>query len=368
MASWKSRRPVVAALAALVLSLSCSEFVLYDLFKGPVNAGTEPQPLSLRPAVAAVYVQRTLNFVAEGGSPAYTYRIKPGCGAGAIDPITGVYTAPGAASTDTIEAWDLDSTVVEAEVMVVEPAVLQIAPASATISSGAAYQFSSQGGLPPLVYSLVSGGGAVDGATGLYSSSAYVGGATVRVADSRGQTSDATISVVAAGTLAITPCNPVVEEGGTLTFSGQGGSPPYSLSLVGGSPCGTLASGVYTAGSVVGPSDTVRIADSTATQVDTLVTVLPARPQQLIADGSGGGPKDIVLSWVDASSSEDGFRIERKIQGEASFSTVVMVGSGATSYTDSGLAPNVLYVYRVVAYDGAYESPASNEAYAMPNE
>jgi YVTN family beta-propeller protein len=89
--------------------------------------------------------------------------------------------------------------------------------------------------------------------------------------------------------------------------------------------------------------------------------------------------KQIELSWADNSSSESGFRIERKkISDEATESTlneeggtdsdtftlIATVGPDVKSYRDDDIEPYTTYVYRVQAYTESDESGYSNEAEA----
>ncbi|MEE9402171.1 MAG: fibronectin type III domain-containing protein, partial [Desulfobacteria bacterium] len=85
------------------------------------------------------------------------------------------------------------------------------------------------------------------------------------------------------------------------------------------------------------------------------------------------------LSWADNSSSESGYRIERKkISDEATESTpneeggtdsdtftlIATVGPNVKSYRDDDVEPSATYVYRVQAYSGDDASGYSNEAKA----
>lgn len=77
----------------------------------------------------------------------------------------------------------------------------------------------------------------------------------------------------------------------------------------------------------------------------------------------------ITLSWVDNSSNEDRFYIQRKLGESGTFAdidpTVPAVVTGST-YTDSGLVANNYYYYRVRAYNAANgDSYYSNEARAL---
>ncbi len=67
----------------------------------------------------------------------------------------------------------------------------------------------------------------------------------------------------------------------------------------------------------------------------------------------------ITLNWLDNSSNETGFRIERKTCS-GSWSTLATVGSNTTTYPDAGGATSEHYYYRVIAVNGILESGAGN--------
>jgi len=361
--------PLIAAF--LVSLFCCSEFVLYDLLDGPDAGdadGSEPGPLVLSPSVAAVLINATVNFTATGGSNSYLYSIVSG--GGAIDSMTGVYTAPAVAASVVVQVEDSDGSTDQSAVSVLAPTILRIYPSSVTLAVNASFQFSAAGGIPPFSFSKVAGVGSIT-AEGLFNAGAVSDDATsVRVTDSVGAASDASVSVVSAGVLGMNPLDPSVEEGESISFAGYGGSPAYSYTLTVSGSGGAInsATGRYTAGHSIGTSiDTVRVSDSAADSVETSVTVVPAAPTDLVADGAFGGPQDIRLTWTDNSQSEDGFRIERKIGNAGTYQTVTIADAGTVSYDDLELSPNTAYVYRVFACSGALDSPASNEAFDVSN-
>ena len=72
----------------------------------------------------------------------------------------------------------------------------------------------------------------------------------------------------------------------------------------------------------------------------------------------------INLSWADNSSNETGFRIERCVGTVASctggsFVPITQVGPNVTSYSNTSLAPETPYTYRVQAYNAAGNSAFS---------
>lgn len=66
----------------------------------------------------------------------------------------------------------------------------------------------------------------------------------------------------------------------------------------------------------------------------------------------------VNLQWVDNSSWESGYNIERKGPGESSFSQVGVVGSNVTTYTNTGLTAGTQYTYRVYAFNDWDATPS----------
>lgn len=85
-------------------------------------------------------------------------------------------------------------------------------------------------------------------------------------------------------------------------------------------------------------------------------------PSNLIAEAVSSS--EIKLDWTDNSDVEDGFIIERKTAEEANFSLLDSVDMDTTNYSDTGLAENSEYHYRVYAYCDIGNSSYSNEASA----
>jgi hypothetical protein len=79
---------------------------------------------------------------------------------------------------------------------------------------------------------------------------------------------------------------------------------------------------------------------------------LPGAPSGLWA--APVSSTQIDLGWMDNSSNEQGFRIERCAgAGCTSFSEIATGGSNVTGYHDTGRSPGTTYVYRVRAYNSA---------------
>jgi hypothetical protein len=116
---------------------------------------------------------------------------------------------------------------------------------------------------------------------------------------------------------------------------------------------------VYYGGSTTGASnaDNQLTLDNTAwTVANFRVCAEPSAPTNLSA--TAVPPWQINLTWIDTSSNETGFRIERSSGG--SWSTLATVGANATGYADTSATPGTLYSYRVIAYRACGDSAPSN--------
>jgi hypothetical protein len=96
-------------------------------------------------------------------------------------------------------------------------------------------------------------------------------------------------------------------------------------------------------------------------QIDdsTPAVTAPAAPTGLTATTASSST--ITLAWVDQSTNESGFKIERAL-GTGSFSQVGTVGPNITTYTDTGLTAGTSYSYRVRASNSGGDSAYSNTA------
>jgi rhamnogalacturonan endolyase len=86
----------------------------------------------------------------------------------------------------------------------------------------------------------------------------------------------------------------------------------------------------------------------------------PASPTNLTVNGLNGSQTQ--LSWTDNATNEVNCLIERSTDN-ASFQLVAAVSTGATNYTDVGLAPGTTYYYRLRAFNaGGYSTYATSVA------
>jgi uncharacterized protein (TIGR02145 family) len=92
------------------------------------------------------------------------------------------------------------------------------------------------------------------------------------------------------------------------------------------------------------------------------VVVAPLAPTELIVTNILA--TQVNLSWTDNSTSETGFKIQRK-GTTGSYATVGTVGADVTVYEDKGLTINTAYSYRLLSYnDGGDSITYSNEVTA----
>lgn len=89
---------------------------------------------------------------------------------------------------------------------------------------------------------------------------------------------------------------------------------------------------------------------------------VPADPGNLVATAMSTSRID--LSWVDNSANETGFRIERSLSPSGPFALIQLSGTGATSYSNTGLSASTTYFYRVCAVNANVTSAYSNTASA----
>ena len=75
-------------------------------------------------------------------------------------------------------------------------------------------------------------------------------------------------------------------------------------------------------------------------------------------------PVDRVhLTWIDATSDEDGFRIE--VWDGARYAELATLPANVTSFDDTGLTPGVTRYYRIYAFKDSDRTAYSNDAFAM---
>jgi len=111
----------------------------------------------------------------------------------------------------------------------------------------------------------------------------------------------------------------------------------------------------------VGSSTYSNIAETTTPAAPPPPPTPPAAPANLIA--AAVSYSEIGLNWSDNSNDETGFRVERCAgSGCANFAEILSTAADVTSYSNTGLAAQTLYRYRVLAFNAVGSSTYSNIA------
>jgi hypothetical protein len=84
-----------------------------------------------------------------------------------------------------------------------------------------------------------------------------------------------------------------------------------------------------------------------------VVAVAPAAPSSLAC--TSVTRTAITVGWVDNSTNETGFHVERSTNG-STWTLVATVGANVRTYANSSLKSNTLYYYRVRAYNASGNS------------
>jgi hypothetical protein len=208
---------------------------------------TVAAPLVAVPTTATSDAGGSQVFKGSGGQGPYTFSIVSG--GGTIDAKTGQFTAP--SIPGSVVVGIMDSAGVSSSVTITVNTPLVLAPTTASIPAGSTKVFTGTGGQTPYTFSTVSGGGTIDAASGMYTSPATAGTATIQVTDALGSAAQALITLYPP--LAVTPASITVTAGSDQTnpFAGVNGIPPYSYALTSG-PGSLDAAGVYTVGTASG--------------------------------------------------------------------------------------------------------------------
>ena len=94
----------------------------------------------------------------------------------------------------------------------------------------------------------------------------------------------------------------------------------------------------------------------------------PSAPSRLTASANPAQPTAMIdLSWVDTSSNETSFMIERSGDGQ-NFQWVGQNSQNDTTYTDSSVSSSTAYWYRVKSNNSSGESSPSNVAWAVTGD
>jgi hypothetical protein len=99
---------------------------------------------------------------------------------------------------------------------------------------------------------------------------------------------------------------------------------------------------------------------NTASATTNTAATVPDAPSGLAAAIKSKPSLRVNLTWVDNSTNETGFRIERSTDGGVTWSLLATVGANVTSYSDTNVTKGSSYSYRVYACNGVGNSSYSS--------
>jgi hypothetical protein len=91
----------------------------------------------------------------------------------------------------------------------------------------------------------------------------------------------------------------------------------------------------------------------------TAIAQIPAVPTSVTATTASS--TQINLTWVDASTNETGFQIERSTTSGTGFVLIFTTAANAVSYSDAGVVANTTYYYRIRSTNGSGSSAYSTQ-------
>ena len=151
-----------------------------------------------------------------------------------------------------------------------------------------------------------------------------------------------------------------VDVSGTLTTIAGTGQAGYG----GDGGLAAAAQLNFPTGVGVDESGKVYVADSRNHRIRVLTRLPPppGAPTRLTA--TAVSPFRIDLSWRDNSDTEEGFWVQRRVEGSSEWIDIGETAADVTAYSDTDLEPTTSYRYRVHAYRNIVASAFSNEAAA----
>jgi hypothetical protein len=148
------------------------------------TAATETATIIIFPSTVTLNPGASLQFSSTGGTAPYSYSVTSG--GGSINPNTGLYTAPSAASDVQILVTDADNNTASTT-LTVSLSDLTITASALSVIEGQNVQINGSGGTSPYAYYVVAGGGAIDPVLGLFTAPPSSGTAQIAVEDQSGE-------------------------------------------------------------------------------------------------------------------------------------------------------------------------------------
>lgn len=286
-----------------------------------------------------------VDLTVAGGTTPYTYAWS---NSATSEDLTGLVAA-----SYTVTVTDAHGCTANAGATVTEPTQLVASATHVDVScfgaSTGSIDLSVSGGVPPYTYAWSNGTTSED------LTAVQAGSYSVTVTDANGATANAGATIIEPTELVSSAVqgDPILCNGGTttVTVSATGGTPPY-----GGTGTFTVGAGTYDY-TVSDDHGCSAIASIAVTQPDPATP--PQAPTDLIAVALDA--YRVQLNWIDASTDEDAFEIERSETGDQGlFESVATLGADATAYLDLPLRGATQFCYRVRAVKCGARSDSSS--------
>ncbi len=232
--------------------------------------------VAISPSSPTIAPMGTQTFTATGGNGSYTFALITNGSGATLNTTSGAYTAgPTASTTDKVSVTDTLGNTALATITV--SAGIVIAPANPTRAPRATQTFTGTGGSGTgYTWSLTgTAHGSINPSTGVYTAPA-TGPATdtVKVVDSLGNSATTLVTIGPGVTLS--PASVTLAPRATQTFTASGGSGTgfvYSISSTPANGSINSSTGVYTAPTAGGTSDTITVVDSLGNSATATVTI-----------------------------------------------------------------------------------------------
>jgi hypothetical protein len=150
-------------------------------------------------------------------------------------------------------------------------------------------------------------------------------------------------------------------EGSALTYSIVSG--PTNGTLSGTAPNMTYTPTVGSAGA---DNFTFRVNDGGSNSAAATVSITTQNPVGISAAPSSLAVTvptalgTLILNWSCTATNEDGFKIERSLNGSSGWAQISTTGINIHTFTNTGLTSNTRYYYRVRSYNRLGDSAYSN--------
>jgi len=265
----------VAAVLSLLIP-GCDDFSFYTRLDGAgglritTPGGLPSGTLTIIPEDAVLPVDTSYTFSATGGISPYSFFLVSGTGS--IDELTGLYTAPSDPGEAVVSVIDSTGFAVEASIAILSVGEFTIAPTSVSLYIYNTTTFTVFGGVGPYSWAVISGAGIIDSGSGAYTAPDSPGNDVVRVTDSLGNFSEASINILSP--FSLNPSEILITVGNSYTFTAEGGATPYVFTIASGSGTVNPDTGEYTAPGTAG-SAVVGATDSLGNFDSAEVTIVP---------------------------------------------------------------------------------------------